>query len=175
MVTAIVGAERTLGQAVDALLAQPRPTSTHRSYTRTLEHLARQLGRNRPLATATDEELAEAVCALWAERAPRTWNRHAATIRSWLGWCRKHGWPVGDLALRVDRRAEPEAETKAIGLPELERVWGRADVQLRERALWRLLYESAARAEEALGLAPGVIASDERGWRSPVTVPLALA
>ena len=37
-------------------------------------------------------------------------------------------------------------------MPELERLWARTDIPLRERALWRLLYDSAARAEEALGL-----------------------
>jgi site-specific recombinase XerD len=151
-VTAIAGAERTLGHAIDAFLAQPRAATTHRTYTRTLEHLTRQLGHDRPLRAVTDEELAEAVEGLWGERAPRTWNRHVATIRSFLSWCRRHGWPVGDLQLRVDRRAVADDDTKAIGLPELERLWSRPDVPLRERALWRLLYDSAARAEEALGL-----------------------
>jgi hypothetical protein len=30
---------------------------------------------------------------------------------------------------------------------QLERLWRRADVAVREKALWRLLYETAARAE----------------------------
>ena len=71
---------------------------------------------------------------------------------SFLAWCRRHGWPAGNLALRADRRAAPEDDTRAIPLPELERVWARTDIALRERALWRLLYDSAARAGEALGL-----------------------
>src|SRR5947209_3315718 len=49
-VTAATGAERTLGAAVDAFLAQPRPVTTARTYTRTLERLAGELGRDRPLA-----------------------------------------------------------------------------------------------------------------------------
>ena len=57
-----------------------------------------------------------------------------------------------NLALRADRRARPEDDTRAIPLPELERPWSRTDIPLRERALWRLLYDSAVRAEEALGL-----------------------
>jgi integrase len=83
---------------------------------------------------------------------PRTWNRQVATVRSFLSWCRRHGWPVGGLALRVDRRAVADDDAKAIPLAELERLWSRADVPLREQALWRLLCDSAARAEEALGL-----------------------
>jgi integrase len=71
---------------------------------------------------------------------------------SFLAWCRRHGWPAGNLALRADRRAAPEDDTRAIPLPELDRLWARTGIPLRERALWRLLYDSAARAGEALGL-----------------------
>jgi len=70
-VTALAGGERTLGAAIDACLAQPRPATTARTYTHTLEQLARQLGRDRPLAGVTDEELAAAASQLWGcPRAP---------------------------------------------------------------------------------------------------------
>ena len=151
-VTAITGAGRSLGAAVDAFLSVPRPDTTARTYTGTLERLAVRLGRDRPLASVTDEELAGAAGELWGHLAPRTWNRHVATVRSFTSWCRGHGWPVGDLQLTADRRAVPADDSKAIPLPELERLWSRRDIPLRERALWRLLYDSAARAEEVLGL-----------------------
>jgi len=154
-VAAIRGGERTLGAAVDAFLAQPRPATTARTYTRTLERLTGELGRDRLLADVTDEELATATDRLWGGLAPRTWNRHLATVASFLSWCRRHGWPPGNLQLRADRRAAPEDDTRAIPLPELERLWARADIPLRERALWRLLYDSAGRAEEVLGLDVG--------------------
>src|SRR5437867_8488767 len=93
-VTAITGAERTLGAAVDAFLAQPRPITTARTYTRTLERLAAQLGRDRPLANVTGEDLDGAASRLWGSLAPRTWNRHLATVGSFLAWCRRHGWPA---------------------------------------------------------------------------------
>ena len=156
-VTAITGGERTLRAAVDAFLAQPRPATTARTYTRTLERLARELGRDRPLADVTDEELADAASRLWGGLAPRTWNRHVATVGSFLAWCRRHGWSARNLQLRADRRAAAEDDTRAIPLPELERLWSRTDIPLRERALWRLLYDSAARADEALGLDVGDI------------------
>ncbi len=47
------------------------------------------------------------------------WNRHLATIGSFLAWCRRHGWPAGNLELRADRRAAPDDDTRAIPLPEL--------------------------------------------------------
>jgi integrase len=151
-VTALAGGQRTVGAAVGAFLAEPRPATTARTYTRTLEKLAGQLGPDRPLASVTADELADAAGTLWGGLAPRTWNRHLATVASFLGWCRRHGWPAGNLALRAERRAAAGDETRAIPLPELERLWARPGIPLRERALWRLLYDSAARAEEALGL-----------------------
>jgi integrase len=151
-VSAIAGADRTLQQAIDAFLTVRRAATTTRTYTGTLERLAGQLGPGRPLAAISSDELDAAVTALWGSRAPRTWNRHLATVRSWLAWCRRSGWPVAELALRVDRRQVPDDETKVLPLPELERLWSRRDIPLRERALWRLLYDSAGRAQEALGL-----------------------
>ena len=151
-VTALAGGGRTFGAAVDTFLSQPWPATTARTYGGTLERLAAVLGRDRPLAGITDEKMAEAATVLWGNLAARTWNRHLATVGSFLAWCRRHGWLSGELELHADRRAEPGDDTKAIPLPELQRLWSRADIPLRERALWRLLYDSAGRAEEALGL-----------------------
>ena len=151
-VTAIAGTGRTLGAAVDAFLSVPRPDTTARTYAGTLERLAARLGRDRPLADVADEELATPASEMWGHLAPRTWNRHVATVRSFTSWCRDHGWPAGDLYLAADRRTVAADDTKAIPLPQLERLWGNRDIPLRERTLWRLLYDYAARAEEALGL-----------------------
>ena len=149
---AIAGAGRTLGDAVNAFLSVPRPDTTARTYAGTLERLAARLGRDRPVAGVTDDELADAAAELWGGLAPRTWNRHVATVRSFLSWCRDHGWPAGDLYLSAGGRSVPGDDSKAIPLPQLERLWSDRKIPLRERALWRLLYDSAARAEEVLGL-----------------------
>src|SRR5260370_29276661 len=127
---AITGGERTLGAAVDAFLPQPPPTTTGRTYTRTLERLAGELGRDRFLADVTDEELATVTDRVWGGLAPRTWNRHLATVASFLSWCRRHGWPAGNLQLHADRRAAPEAETRANPLPAQTRLWDRATVTI---------------------------------------------
>ena len=105
---------------------------------------------HRPFSSVTDDELAGAASELWGHLAPRTWNRHVATVRSFTSWCRDHWWPAGDLHLGADRRAVPADDSKAIPLPQLERLWGNRDIPLRERALWRLLYNSAAHAEVQL-------------------------
>jgi integrase len=57
-----------------------------------------------------------------------------------------------DLAANLDRRPEPADRTRAIPLAELERLWRRDTISVRDKALWRFLYETAARASEALSI-----------------------
>jgi integrase len=86
----------------------------------------------------------------WADAGD--WNRQVATVRSFLAFCRRRCWLIDDLTVDLERRPEPADRTKAIPLSELERLWRREDVSVREKALWRLLYETAARASEALAI-----------------------
>jgi site-specific recombinase XerD len=142
-----------LGQAAAAFLAQPDlAASTRRSYQQTLGRLERELGADRPLATLTVDQITAAVTDAWAGRAPATWNRHVATVRSFVGFCRRRRWLADNLTVDLERRREPADLTKAIPLAELERLWRRDEVGVREKALWRLLYETAARATEALSI-----------------------
>ncbi len=81
-----------------------------------------------------------------------TWNRHVATVRSFAAFCRRRGWIAEDMASGLDRRREPADRTRAIPLAELERLWRREDASVREKAFWRLCYETAGRSAEVLGL-----------------------
>src|ERR1700694_5954456 len=49
-------------------------------------------------------------------------------------------------------RVGPLDRTRALPRDQLAALWRRNDVSLRERALWRLLYETAARVNEILSL-----------------------
>jgi site-specific recombinase XerD len=152
-VVPLATSEQALADAAAAFLAQPSlARSTHRSYSQTLTRLVRELGGGRPLSTLTVEAVMVVVTTAWGGRAPATWNRQVATVRSFLGFCRRRCWLVEDLTVDLERRPEPADRTKAISLPELERLWRRQDVAVREKALWRLLYETAARASEALAI-----------------------
>jgi integrase len=145
--------EQSLAAAAAAFLAQPSlaPT-TRRSYQQTLDRLARELGAAQLLENLTVEAVTAAVTTAWGRCAPATWNRHVATVGSFVAYCRRRRWLTGDLAGDLQRRPEPADRTKAIPLAELERLWKRDDVAVREKALWRLLYETAARASEALAI-----------------------
>jgi hypothetical protein len=52
-----------------------------------------------------------------------------------LRFCRRRRWLVDDLTVELERRPEPADRTKAIRLPERERLWRRDDVGVREKAL----------------------------------------
>ncbi len=79
-------------------------------------------------------------------------ERHVATLRSFSSFCCRRGWLPAAVADGLERRREPVDRTKAIPYAQLERLWRRDDIAVREKALWRLLYETAARAQEALSL-----------------------
>lgn len=103
------------------------------------------------------EDLRPPTVASWfAERdqdvAPVTWNRELATLRSAVGWWAKQNWLGADPTVTIERRPEHPDRTRALTRRQVESLWYRPDVGLREKALWRLLYETAARANEILGL-----------------------
>ena len=56
----------------------------------------------------------------------------------------------GDVEL--PRRAEKHDHTRSIPSASLERLWERRDIDLRIRTLWRMLHDTAARADEILRL-----------------------
>jgi integrase len=101
----------------------PRPTgsgtASRRSYRQTLQHLASAIGDDRALGAVDGTTVEHA----WGHCAPATWNRHVATVRSFVAFCRRHGWLVEDVAGGLDRRREPADRTKAIPRAELERLW----------------------------------------------------
>jgi site-specific recombinase XerD len=141
----------TLAAAIDAFLARADlAASSRRSYAQTLRRLAVELGADRRLGDVADE-LGAAVGRAWGGCAPATWNRHVATTRSFVAFCGRRGWLSSGLEVRVERRREPADRTRAIAYVQIDRLWRRGDVAIREKALW-LLYETAARASEVLSL-----------------------
>jgi len=126
--------------------------STRRVYTASLAALVDGFGT----ATRVDE-LDPAGTAAWfrlryTAAAPATWNRELATLRSAVTWWRTQGWLEADPTVLIERRRETPDRTRALTVAQLQGLWRREDVALRDKTLWRLLYETAARATEVLGL-----------------------
>jgi integrase len=64
------------------------------------------------------------------------------------------------------RLAVPDSETPARSKMAADRLIARREVYLREKTLWRMLYETAGRSEEIMGV--GIEELDFAGRRGPV-------
>jgi integrase len=157
------GGTVTLQDAVDAFLDQyDLARSTRRVYRASLAGLVAELSPVTAVGELSGPKVAGWFRDRYASAAPATWNRERAAV----GWWRRRGWlavdPTGDLErhrVQVDR-------TRALTRGQLERLFARRDLPLRERTLWRLLYETAARANELLAL--DVADLDLANRRAPV-------
>ena len=140
--------------AIDAFLDSPKikaNPNTLRAYTGVLDRTADQLGADRALADVEDSEIGDALDGLWGSAKPATWNRNRAAVGSWLAWCAgKQHWRSPALPGSAERRRENHDDTKAVSRSRIDRLC--RDVPLREKTLWRMLYESASRASAVLAL-----------------------
>jgi integrase len=155
-VTALRGGDVTLADASDEFLSTHRVTNpnTHRAYASAIDRtIAAVGGGTRRLADVSDEEIGDALTGLWGGCAPATWNRNRAAVSSWLSWCAaKKRWAAPSVPADAERRRENVDHTKAVSKSKIERFLSRRDIPLRESTLWRMLYETAARASEILSL-----------------------
>ena len=133
-------------------------TGTAQKYRQTLAALAGHLAGTdlgHDLAVldtpAGARQLAEAFAAAFATSAPATLARHRSTLRSAVSWWQECGW------IRTDPMAgwaTPRVvvdDTRALSRAQVAALFALA-APPREKTLWRLLYESAARASEVLNL-----------------------
>ncbi|MCX5103873.1 MULTISPECIES: site-specific integrase [unclassified Streptomyces] len=125
-----------------------------------------RLGEGRPLASVADDEIGEALELLWGTSAVNTWNSRRAAVLSWLGWCRERGYDGPAVPAWTKRLVVPDSETPARSRMAIDRLIARREVHLREKTLWRMLYETAARSEEILGV--NIEDLDLAGRRCPV-------
>jgi integrase len=151
----------TLAEAITGYLAtldHPETAGTRRVYAGTLRALQAALGADRLIADLAEPAAAEQLAAWftgrWGQRAPATFNRNLDALRAALGYWRDQRWldPAADPTRSLRRRGRAPDRTKALSRDEVEALLGREDFGLRERTLWRMLYETAARAGEVLAL-----------------------
>ncbi|MFH8716163.1 sigma-70 family RNA polymerase sigma factor [Streptomyces zaomyceticus] len=174
----------TLAQAArDFLGRDDLDAATLRSYGQTLRRLSLALGGQMPLAALTADAVAQAFATAWGGAAASTWNRHRSAVRSFAAWA-----SLDDLAAGLERRAgsRPGSRSRALAGAQLDALWDRGDLPLRERTLWCLLHESAAGVKAVLALDVEDLDLDDRrartgrGWvswrsRTAVLLPRLLA
>ncbi|MDE0170483.1 MAG: site-specific integrase [bacterium] len=141
------------GAAVEAFFAyKDLAPSSQRAYRAALEPLVVAVGADQPLAAVTPDVVSELFTERWAGRAAATWNVRRAAVRAFVSWCEDR-WPFGvDPLALVGARTRTVDRTRSIPYPALDALIRRRSVPLREKALWRMLYETAARASEVLAL-----------------------
>ncbi len=145
-----------LDQAVTALLRnRDLAVTTRRVYELTLKALAKDLGGHVEVATITHDDLSSFLHRRHSGAAAKTWNRVVATFGSFFTYCGRRDWVAVSPAIGLERHQERTGRsqvgrTRAIPLEELEAFLSAPRHALRERLLWRMLYETAARAQEIL-------------------------
>ncbi|MEE1806166.1 tyrosine-type recombinase/integrase [Streptomyces sp. BE133] len=119
------------------------------------------------LAGVDDPALPPVLAELAAPRADEmdadTVNRELSIARKAIGWWQAQGWIEADPTIGIERRPAPPDLTKALSKPQITALW-QLDPSVREKTFWKLLYESAARADEILCLnIEELFPADKRG------------
>src|SRR5437868_4332210 len=147
----------TLASAVAAFLVEHELSpGSQRVYAGTLRSLQLGLGADTALALLDEPGASDRFAAWFHGRydgtAPATRVRQLAILRSACAFWRRQAWITTDPTTELDRPKVPLDRTKTLTRDQIASLWRRDEVALRERVFWRLLYESAARANEILAL-----------------------
>jgi integrase len=153
-VTAMRGDAVTLAEAAAAFLSSPRTASpgTRRAYAGVIDRLAAELGPGRPLAAVAGTRSPPG-CADCGAIAPSDMEPQPSR-RGVLAELVRHPKALAGPATARRCRAPHGAQRYHQGAARarIERLLSRRDIPLREKTLWRMLYETAARASEILAL-----------------------
>ncbi|MEZ5378236.1 MAG: tyrosine-type recombinase/integrase [Acidimicrobiales bacterium] len=141
---------------VGFLAAVDLAASTVAVYEVTLERFLDDLG-NLPLAAITKAAVRRHLTDAYGGTAPATFNRNLATLSSLFAWCVEnelvHSSPTRGIRRRTPKKTvEAERRARPVLYAELAAVWGNTAHSIRDRVLWAMAYDTAARADELLGL-----------------------
>ena len=145
----------TLGGAADAYLATLRhdeSAGTARVYGIPLRELAARFGEDSDPGQVDPAAVAEWFTGRWGERSPARWNVCLAALQSAGAYWAEQGWITADPAGRLRHRKVAPDRDRALSRAEVERLLADDRHSLRDRLLWRMLYETAARSAEVLAL-----------------------
>ncbi len=156
-----------------ATLSGPEQRNTQRTYRSTLRALAAEFsppGTRFEVADLDREDNVERLTAWFtgqrSGRAAATFNRHLDALRSAAAFWTDQGWLTSDPARRLRRRGRAPDRTRALAAADIEALLG-MDAPIREKTLWTMLYETAARSSEVLAL--DIEDLDRRNRRAKVT------
>ena len=156
-----------------ATLNGPEQHHTQRAYCSTLRALTAQFAPSGTPFTVAELDTEENVAALtdwfgtqWNQRAAATFNRHLDALRSAVTYWQDQHWLTSDPTRRLRRRGRSPDRTRALPVAEVDALF-ELEAPIREKTLWHMLYETAARSSEVLAL--DVEHLDRRNRRAKVT------
>ena len=139
--------------AIEAFFSDKQLSSnTRRAYRQALSAVVEDLGMDLPVDQLDPRHVLKVFSQRWGATLPATWNTRITALQSFVSYCQRNRWIDHDPMSLVVRRREPRDQTRAIPYQDLETLWSRRDIDLREKTLWRMLYETAARAGGILAL-----------------------
>ncbi|GAA3474830.1 tyrosine-type recombinase/integrase [Nonomuraea roseola] len=142
-----------VADAVDQYLEAIQTATTRASYAETLARLVEVVDPSpAALLIALDCDHYAATMSRWDSAAAATWNRHLLALTSFTTWAQRQDLLDTNPARRLERRKPARRGDRSIPRTRLDTLFGDDQNSLRERVLWRMLYETAARAEELLSL-----------------------
>jgi integrase/recombinase XerD len=140
----------SVSAALERFLARSRfAARTRESYAQDLAPLLARLGE-RPIASLAHADTATFLAA-HEHLAASTFNRRYAALRSFVRWCRQQGWLDEDPLSGLERRPQPRTGPRALDPEQVEAVL-RGIRDVRDRALFWLIYDGGLRCQEALGI-----------------------
>jgi integrase len=140
-----------LREAVQRFVTRSRfAARTRESYTQDLAPLLDRVGE-RPVTAALTPAAAAAFLAAQDQLAASTYNRRFAALRSLVRWCQQQGWLTDDPLAGLERRTEPRRGPRALDPDQVEAAL-RAIRDVRDRALFWLIYDGGLRCREALAI-----------------------
>lgn len=147
----------TVAAAIASFLAEHQLShSSRRVYAGALRVLQDHVGGDVAVTVLDETPTAEQLTGWFHERygqaAPATRVRQLAILRSAFAFWRRRGWLATDPTTGLELPKVALDRTRALTREQVASLWRRDAVALRERTLWRLLYETAARANEILSL-----------------------
>jgi integrase len=147
----------TLGAATAAYLAtldHPESKGTRRAYGSAYRVITVALGAATDPGDLNRERLSAAFRGCWATAAPATWNARRGAIGSLLAYCQDQGWitDASGLMAGIEHRTVAADRTRALSRAEVSSLLRRPGLPLRDKTLFAMLYETAARSSEILAL-----------------------
>jgi site-specific recombinase XerD len=164
------GAALTVADAIETFLDRDWSEHTRRNFASDLKRFRESFGRRRVERVKADEVqnyLEDLTTSRGGPERPvsaQTFNRHFGTLSNLFSWLERLEEIDRSPMAKVERRKLGERLPRPMSRDQVRAFFGRID-ELRDKALFSLLYGSGLRVSEALGINIEEMSLEEREFR----------